>query len=256
MAKRFTDTNKYKKPFIRSLEAPYKLLWDYLYHDCDHAGIWIVDFDIAQIYIGKDAPVNETDALECFNSVEVKIIEFDNGNKWFIPSFIEFQYGELNELNRAHKSVLSLLKKYGLLEKENKALISPFQGAKDKAKDKDKDKDKEKEKDMQKEKGKDKDEAFLGKKTKFRKEVYSYIKEYPSQMIKEFFEYWSETKPKGYTMRWEMQPTYDLNRRLKNWKKNQRDVIPTNNKIQNITGSRHLGDTPESNYYGDPDITH
>jgi hypothetical protein len=144
MAKRFTDTNKYKKPFIRSLQAPYKLLWDYLYHDCDHAGIWIVDFDIAQIYIGLDAQVNRLDSLLFFNSEETRIVEFDNGKKWFIPSFIDFQYGELNESNRAHNSVISILKKHNLIGKDNKPLISPLQGAKVKDKDKDMVKDKDK----------------------------------------------------------------------------------------------------------------
>ena len=47
--KRFTDTDKYKKPFIRGLKGAYKLLWDYLYHECDNAGVWIDDFDVAQI---------------------------------------------------------------------------------------------------------------------------------------------------------------------------------------------------------------
>ena len=80
MAKRFTDTNKYKKPFIRGLQGAYKLLWDYLYHDCDHAGIWIVDFDIAQVYLGADMPVNRADALKFFNKDEVRIIEIDKYN--------------------------------------------------------------------------------------------------------------------------------------------------------------------------------
>ena len=137
MAKRFTDTNKYKKPFIRGLQGAYKLLWDYLYHDCDHAGIWIVDFDIAQIYIGNDMQVNKEEALKCFNKDEKRIIEIDNGKKWFIPSFIEFQYGELNSKNRAHNSVISILKKYDLWETDNKGLISPLQGCKDKDMDKD-----------------------------------------------------------------------------------------------------------------------
>ncbi len=44
MSKRFADTDKYKKPFIRNLPAAYKLLWDYICLDCDHAGIWQVDF--------------------------------------------------------------------------------------------------------------------------------------------------------------------------------------------------------------------
>jgi len=134
MAKRFTDTNKYKKPFIRGLQGAYKLLWDYLYHDCDHAGIWIVDFDIAQIYIGADMPVNKSDALQYFNNGEKRIIEIDNGKKWFMPSFIEFQYGELNEQNRAHNSVIQILKKYKIYK--NKTLTSPLQGAMDKDKDK------------------------------------------------------------------------------------------------------------------------
>jgi hypothetical protein len=138
MAKRFTDTNKYKKPFIRGLQGAYKIFWDYLYHECDHAGIWIVDFEIAQLYVGKDMPINREDALKHFNNGEKRIIEVDNKTKWFIPSFIEFQYGELNPENRAHNSVICILTKYGLYKK-NKPLTSPIQGAMDKDKDKDMD---------------------------------------------------------------------------------------------------------------------
>lgn len=140
MAKRFTDTNKYKKPFIRGLQGAYKLLWDYLYHDCDHAGIWIVDFEIAQLYIGNDMPVNKADALKYFNADEKRIIEIDGGKKWFIIPFIEFQYGILDGRNRVHNSVLIELAKLNI----GKGLISSLQGAKDKDKDKDKDTDKDK----------------------------------------------------------------------------------------------------------------
>jgi len=138
MSKRFTDTNKYKKPFIRGLKGPYKLFWDYLYHDCDHAGIWIVDFEIAQVYLGEDMPINKKDALHYFNNGENKIIEIDGGKKWFIPSFVEFQYGKLNENNRVHNSVINALKKYNVFDKQkrqNKPLISPLQGAMDKDKE-------------------------------------------------------------------------------------------------------------------------
>jgi len=145
MAKRFTDTNKQKKPFRRGLEGAYKLLWDYLCDDCDHAGIWIVDFEIAQIYVGADMPVNKVDALKFFNKDETRIIEFDQNKKWFIPSFIDFQYGELNPENRVHKSIIIILNKYNLL-KDNKPITSPLEGAKDK--DKDMDKDKEMDKDI------------------------------------------------------------------------------------------------------------
>jgi uncharacterized phage protein (TIGR02220 family) len=147
MAKRFTDTEKYKKPFIRGLLGPYKLLWDYLYHDCDHAGIWIVDFEITQIYLGQDMKVDPEKALEYFNNGEERIIPFDDGKKWFIPGFIDFQYGDLNPENRAHNSVVKILKKYSLTAKYNKGLnkglITPSGGCKDMVKDKYKDKVKE-----------------------------------------------------------------------------------------------------------------
>ena len=148
MAKRFTDTNKYKKPFTRGLQGAYKLLWDYLYHDCDHAGIWIVDFEIAQTYIGSDMKVSKVKALELFNDDELRIVEIDNGKKWFLPGFIEFQYGHLSDKNRAHLSVISILKKHNLINddytlKINKPLTSPLQGGKEKDMDKVKDKDME-----------------------------------------------------------------------------------------------------------------
>lgn len=134
MGKRFTDTDKWKKPFIRGLQGPYKLLWFYILDDCDHAGIWHVDFEVAQIRIGHDLDIEW--ALEQFGD-RVQVLE---GHKWFIPDFIKFQYGELNEKNRAHASVLSILKKYKVHER-------PLQGAKDKDKEMDKEKDKEKDKD-------------------------------------------------------------------------------------------------------------
>lgn len=135
MAKRFTDTDLFKKKFIRGLQGAYKLLWIYIYHDCNHAGIWEVDFEIAKIKIGFD--VTEKKAIELFKG-KIKII--DNAEKWFIPSFVEFQYGELKASNKAHNSVIQILKKYKI-----KGHTSSLQGGKDKDKDKDKVKDKVKE---------------------------------------------------------------------------------------------------------------
>jgi hypothetical protein len=144
MAKRYTDTNKYKKEFIRSLQGPYKLLWDYLYHECDHAGIWIVDFQIAQIYLGSDMPVSKDDALTYFNEGETRVIEFSK-NRWFIPSFIEFQYGELRPENRVHLSVIKVLNQYDLIQylEKKKDHPRPLVGSMDIYMDKDKDKDKD-----------------------------------------------------------------------------------------------------------------
>lgn len=134
MSKRFTDTEKWKKPFIRGLQGAYKLLWIYITDDCDHAGIWQVDIQIASIKIGEI--IDEKKAIETFGD---KIHVFHNGEKWFIPDFLDFQYGKLNPKNRVHESVINQLEKYNLM-----GLISPLQGRKDKDKDKDINKEKEK----------------------------------------------------------------------------------------------------------------
>lgn len=127
MAKRFTDTDKWKKPFLRGLDGPYKLLWFYILDDCDMAGIWQVDFEVARIRTGVD--VNYESAIRLFGERVNPIDKF----KWFIPDFINFQYGNLSENNRMHLSVIQILKKHNLY-------LSPLQGAKDGAKDIDKDK--------------------------------------------------------------------------------------------------------------------
>jgi len=138
MAKRFTDTEKWKKGFIKSLTPEYKLLWLYILDDCDHAGIWHYEPEIAEIRLGCKIDWNE--ARRIFSD---KIHVFDCGDKWFIPAFLDFQYPKFSEEIRACKSAINLLKKYNLLEiyrEGNKPFINPLQRVKDTDKDKDKDK--------------------------------------------------------------------------------------------------------------------
>lgn len=109
MAKRMTDTDKWKKRFVRELSPQHKLLWFYILDDCNHAGIWDVDLEVASIRVGFDLSHDNLPS-----SFGEKIISFDNGDKWFIPEFIDFQYGELNPNSNVHKSVIALLEKYNL----------------------------------------------------------------------------------------------------------------------------------------------
>ncbi len=137
MPKRLTDTDKWKKPFIRGLDGAYKLLWMYMLDDCDHAGVWQVDFEVARIRTGEP-DLNYEKAKSIFGDRVTAIDKF----KWFIPDFISFQYGELKESNRMHLSVIALLKKHGVYEiKGHQSLL---EGANNKDKDKVKDKDKDK----------------------------------------------------------------------------------------------------------------
>ena len=137
MAKRFIDTDLFRKPFMRSLEAPYKALWIYLLCECDHAGVWPVELDVAQLRMGM-----KLDPEKAVEKMAGAVVLIDDGTKWYLPDFVEFQYGTLNPANRVHSSVIERLARYGIDPNDtsqNKGLPSPLQGAKDKEKDKDKD---------------------------------------------------------------------------------------------------------------------
>lgn len=143
MAKRFIETGMFEKPLVSSLEGPYKLLFLYYITKCDHAGILDIHaLKFASFVLGHDYSREE---FEKQMKGELVVI----GEKWFMPSFVEFQYGVLNESNRAHKSVMDLLHKNGIDHQSltpNKGLLRSLEGCKDKDKDKDLDKDKDKKK--------------------------------------------------------------------------------------------------------------
>lgn len=130
MAKRMTDTDKWKKRFLKDLNYANKLLWLYMLDDCNHAGIWDIDLEVASIRIGLDVDIDD---LKKFQD---KIVIFDNDEKVFIPDFIDFQYGELNPNSNVHKSVIALLDKYNL-----EGYVKGSQGVQSTLIDKDKDKD-------------------------------------------------------------------------------------------------------------------
>jgi len=140
MAKRFIDTNLFKKKFIRDMKGPLKLLWIYLFCDCSNSGIWEIDLEVASIYVGSNVKMNDIQALS------EKIVIFDEGRKLFIPDFIEFQYGTLNPNNPAHKNVVKELIKYQLIDENyNVILKGPLEDLqRDSKGDKDMDMDKDK----------------------------------------------------------------------------------------------------------------
>ncbi len=143
MSKRFSDTEKWKKQFIKGLPLEYKIFWLFLLDECDNAGIWHVEIEIAEIRLG--VKLSSEKARGLFGE---RVVVFDDGNKWFLPDFISFQYVSLNPDNKALKDVIVRLQKHGLikyLEKSKKSEKGGSEGGLNPPMDKDKDKDKEKE---------------------------------------------------------------------------------------------------------------
>jgi len=118
MPKRFTDSDKWRKSWFRKLTPEQKCFVLYLWDTCDRAGVWEVDFEEAEFYIGID--INNPEDFLPENFV---IIKFDNDKKWFLPKFLNFQYESgLNSNKPAIISVRKLLKKHNLCEIVNEML--------------------------------------------------------------------------------------------------------------------------------------
>jgi hypothetical protein len=176
MSKRFTDTDKWKKKYFRNLSSTHKLFWNYINDNCNHAGIWEVDFGLASYQLGIE--LDEEDIKNIFCE---RITILDNGEKWFINDFVEFQYSELKQNNNAHVSVAKILSKHGLLGGAGQPLASPCSG------DKDKDQDKAKDKELVKEKDKVKDYSNSLSPSQFcEKHQLKYKEAYCPVCLKEF----------------------------------------------------------------------
>jgi hypothetical protein len=103
MAKRFTDSEKWKDPFFEELTKDLKLAWLYILDDCCHAGIW--KKSIKRLNFAIDSNLTEADLLQAFSKRIIVLAE----HKWFIQKFITFQYGN-DFMNSKQKPVISAIK--------------------------------------------------------------------------------------------------------------------------------------------------
>jgi hypothetical protein len=101
MAKRFTDTDKWKDEWWGSLPNDYRMIWLYLIDSCSIAGIWKKDF--RGLNFNCNTNIDEKQFLEIFGT---RLI--DRGNFFFIPKFLRFQCPK--GLNSNKPAILSIVK--------------------------------------------------------------------------------------------------------------------------------------------------
>ena len=65
-----------------------------------------------------------------------------------------------------------------------------------------------------------KEESILIRETEFKNSLKQFLEFYPKDLLNNFYLYWTEKKPKGRKMRFEMEKTFDVKRRLERWNKN------------------------------------
>ncbi len=87
---------------------------------------------------------------------------------------------------------------------------------------------------------------ILYRETEFKNSLQQYLAEYGKETLNNFFLYWTEKKPKGRKMRFEMEKTFDAKRRLTRWNnnnfnKNNNEKRETINSIANAIREKQTG---------------
>lgn len=88
MAKRLTDTEKWKDDWYINLDNDSKVVWQWLLDNCNHAGICKRSMGVLNLM----CRVNFTED-EMIKKMEDRVLKIKN--IWFIPKFLKFQYTTL-----------------------------------------------------------------------------------------------------------------------------------------------------------------
>jgi hypothetical protein len=108
VAKRLTDSEKWRDPWFKSLSGEAKLFWFFVLDTCDHAGIWKDQTDDFERLSGFSLSKEDIKLLSS------RVLRLDD-ETFFIPKFVLFQYVNFNpEKNNAHKGVMRSLSKYDI----------------------------------------------------------------------------------------------------------------------------------------------
>jgi hypothetical protein len=127
--KRFTETEKWRDPWFRKLSAGAKLAFLYIIDNCDNAGVWTADKELADFSIGMEIPWVKV--LEAFGE---RVSVLPSGD-WLIVRFVEFQFGKLSKDCKPHLQVMRLIEKHRV----SKGYPKGFRTLEEKEEDKEKD---------------------------------------------------------------------------------------------------------------------
>jgi hypothetical protein len=75
--------------------------------------------------------------------------------------------------------------------------------------------------------------TILEREIVFRNSLIPFVEKYSKESVRAFFDYWSEKNPQGKKMKFEMQKTFETEKRLQNWKRKEEEF---NSKNKNGTG--------------------
>lgn len=104
----YYSLDRYKDEWYRKLTPRFKVAWDYIYADCDCAGIWVVDLDVMNLRLGEKFKVEDF-----FTQFGQNFVEIEPG-KCLLVSFFREQYRETKETYNAKIKAIKTLSSYGI----------------------------------------------------------------------------------------------------------------------------------------------
>lgn len=132
MAKRFTDSDKWKDAWFSELKQEDKLLWLYLLDECNHAGIWKVNMRFLNFAIGSSY------TLDSLIKVLGSRIYLISNEYLLIEKWVHYQHPNgLNQKSKPQKAAIDMLLKFNVLDRVIKGYNNPIITLQDKDKDKD-----------------------------------------------------------------------------------------------------------------------
>ena len=179
MAKRFTDTTKWNDDWFFNLSNEQKLAWIYILDTCDHAGVWKKNIKLLNFHTGSCFVEDNLKQVFSGKFIEIK-------DKWFIPNFIKFQYGNtfLTSKNNAVVSARELLLDLRFIQQDINGTLTLIKGLPNPTLTlKEQEQEQDKDKDMVKSINKDED------KIKNKNEEISKITDIDKNKIKNTFTY-------------------------------------------------------------------
>lgn len=252
MASRFTETDKWDDVWFSGLKPLSKLLFLYLCDQCDIAGL----LELNSKKMCFDLGIGKQEVERSLKEIETRLI-FSLDNRYvFVRNFLRHQRNEkLNPSNNAHKGIIRRLEDNLLLfgfKSINDFTTSPsLAPSKPLARGTGKGKGngnaiedsidikssvEREEIEIPQKKSIAAKAATLSRKEAFYKSLIPYVDKYGKDMIRAFYDYWTELNKSETKMRFELQKTWEVSKRLATWANKEPIYGKTAKEIQQPTG--------------------
>lgn len=124
MSKRFINTEIFEDSWFMDLTVEAKLLYIYLFTNCDHAGIIDINWRLIEVKTGIEQLANSYRTVT--EQLGNRLIHLKD-NYFFLPKFIKFQYPGFPKSNvRQQEGALKRLIEFGLWDEKNTCFNEKF----------------------------------------------------------------------------------------------------------------------------------